>query len=374
MRGLRASTRSRMPDALHFSPPSPTDLEQLAAAGLEADTAGELSAGQVTLMHRQGWLKMLAPRAVGGAELPLPDVVRLEEAVSEADGSCGWVVTLCAGAGWFAGFLPERLAREILSTPGACLAGSGAPTGFADRDGDGWMVSGRWAHATGSQLATHFTFNAQLRERGLPLLDAQGQPRVQAFVVPAAQVRVETDSWHSIGMRATTSRAFAINGARAAGEQAFLIDAAHATAPGPLYRFPFAPLAYATLAACISGLAWRFVGLAEALVSRPVPHLGGANPASQAAWRTGEQALARSRAVFYAELDAAWARVARNERLDDASERRLNDTARALARTAREVVDTLYPHCGLRAADPREAINRAWRDLHTASQHALWLR
>jgi len=363
-----------MTDAAAFAPPSPADLELLAAHGGEADTAGELSVGQMTLMHRRGWLRMLAPRAVGGAELALPDAVRLEEAVSEADGSCGWVVTLCAGAGWFAGFLPEGLAREILATPGVCLAGSGAPTGFADRDGDGWLVNGQWAHATGSQLATHFTFNAQLRERGLPLLDAQGQPRVRAFVVPAEQVRVEADSWHSIGMRATTSRAFAINGVRVPGAQAFDIDAAHATAPGPLYRFAFAPLAYATLAACIAGLAWRFVGLAEALAARPLPHLGGPHAEAQAAWRTGEQALARSRASFYTELDAAWARVVRGEPMDEAAETRLNDTARSLARTAREVVDTIYPFCGLRAADPRSDINRAWRDLHTASQHSLWLR
>jgi len=363
-----------MSDAALFAPPSPADLELLAAHGAEADAAGALSVGQMALMHRRGWLKMLAPRAVGGGELALPDAVRLEEAVSEADGSCGWVVTLCAGAGWFAGFLPEGLAREILATPGVCLGGSGAPTGFADRDGDGWIVSGQWAHATGSQLATHFTFNAQLRERSLPLLDAQGQPRVRAFVVPAEQVRVETDSWHSVGMRSTTSRAFAIDHLRVAGEQAFDIDTAHATAPGPLYRFPFAPLAYATLAACIAGLAWRFIGLADALTARPMPHLGGPHAGAQGAHRAAEQGLARARAGFYAELDAAWARVARGEPLDEAAEHRLNRAARELARIAREAVDALYPFCGLRAADPRSDINRAWRDLHTASQHSLWLR
>ena len=39
---------------------------------------------------------MLAPQAVGGQELDLPDVVRREEALCEIDGSCGWVITLCA--------------------------------------------------------------------------------------------------------------------------------------------------------------------------------------------------------------------------------------------------------------------------------------
>ncbi len=32
-----------------------------------------------------------------------------------------------------------------------------------------------------------------------------------------------------------------------------------------------------------------------------------------------------------------------------------------------------YPLCGLTAADPRTALNRALRDLHTATQHAMLL-
>jgi hypothetical protein len=38
---------------------------------------------------------------------------------------------------------------------------------------------------------------------------------------------------------------------------------------------------------------------------------------------------------------------------------------------AREAVDGVYPLCGLTAADPRTALNRAWRDLNTATQDAV---
>jgi hypothetical protein len=44
-----------------------------------------------------------------------------------------------------------------------------------------------------------------------------------------------------------------------------------------------------------------------------------------------------------------------------------------LASTSREVVDELFPLCGLVAADPASAINRVWRNLHTACLHPLLL-
>jgi alkylation response protein AidB-like acyl-CoA dehydrogenase len=117
----------------------------------------------LTLIERRDWFRLLAPRALGGIEVALPQVVQLEEGIAEADGSCGWVVTLCAGAGWFAGFLPPALAREVVATPGMCLAGSGAATGVAQRTADGWRIDGRcWGHATGAPHASHFTCNAAL--------------------------------------------------------------------------------------------------------------------------------------------------------------------------------------------------------------------
>lgn len=354
--------------------PDAQTLAALQRGAAAADLAQQLTPEQVAAIHQSGWLRMLAPQTLGGLELPLPQAVRIEEAVSQADGSCGWVVTLCAGAAWFAGFLEPETSRRIFATPQACLAGSGAPTGFADQDGDGWLLNGHWSHASGSQIATHFTLNAQLRQGGLPLLDAQGKPQVRAFVVPADCVRVEAQSWQSIGLRASTSRAFSIDGVRATAAQVFDILPSAATQASPLYRFPFMSLALVTLAACVAGMARRSIALAEPLVTRPMPHLEGAHPQAVQAWREHQRALETVRADFYAQLDRGWEQVVRGEAMSAYSEQSLSDAATLLARTARNAVDAIYPYCGLRAADARSDINRVWRDLHTATQHSLWLR
>ncbi len=349
-------------------------MDVLSTTAAEADASALLHPSQVAVIRQNHWFTMLAPRELGGGELSLPDAVKLEERISLSDGSCGWVVTLCAGAGWFIGFLPGELGRRIMSTPNVCLAGSGAPTGFADRDGDHWRISGRWSHATGGYLASHFTFNSQLRDAGLPMLDGRGQPRVQAFVVPAAQVTVEPDTWHGVGLRASASSAFSVANIRVPPENAFEIGSTSGPARGPLYRFPFEPLAFVTLAACISGMARHFLELALPLVRREIPHLGKSSAAAFAQWSVDEQKLGNVRERFHEELDRAWRVVGQSSGLESGDQQRVNESARTLATTALQVVDALYPYCGLHAADRRSDINRVWRDIHTASQHALWLR
>ncbi|WP_075792522.1 acyl-CoA dehydrogenase [Massilia putida] len=361
-----------------LSPLAARDAARIARYAASADMDGWLHPVHQALIHRRGWLRMLAPRAVGGEERPLPDVVRLEEAIARVDGSVGWTVTLCAGAGWFAGFLPPHLARDILATPRACLAGSGAPTGHADREGDGWRIEGEWDYASGAPMATHFTFNAWLREDGQPLRGADGQPRMQAFVVPKDIVEI-VPRWRSIGLRATASHAYRIRGAWVHADHGFVIDPAAARARGPLYRFPFLPFAFVTLAANVAGMASHFVDLAAGCIARRRNRFGGRNeplieaPAVRAALDGACGRLDDVRTRFYALLDACWADVAAGSEVADAQAARMQALAQEWVAASRYAVDTLYPYCGLVAASADSDINRVWRDFHTASQHALLL-
>jgi alkylation response protein AidB-like acyl-CoA dehydrogenase len=354
----------------------PRDAERIRAAAAPADLARWLLPAQQALIHRRGWLRMLAPQAAGGAELALPAVVRLDEQIASIDGSMGWTVTLCAGAGWFAGFLPPELAREIVTTRRVCVAGSGAPTGYADVEGDGYRIDGRWDYASGAPMATHFTLNAILRENGQPLLDAAGAPRIRAFIVPARDVEI-VPSWRSIGLRASASHSYRISGKWVAAKHGFRIDAAHATAAGPLYRFPFMSLAFVTLAANLAGMAAHFLQLATPSIARRRHPLAGLAlldmPDVAQRIRGAADGLEAARTLFYRLLDRAWAQVAAGSVLDEGEAATLQSAALTLVAVARKVVDELYPYCGLYAASEVSDINRVWRDFHTATQHTLLL-
>jgi alkylation response protein AidB-like acyl-CoA dehydrogenase len=352
------------------------DAAVISEHAAQADADGWLLPEQQALIHERGWLRMLAPRAVGGFEMALPEVVRLEEAIARVDGSMGWTVTLCAGAGWFAGFLAPRIASEILATPNVCLAGSGAPTGYADREGEGWRIDGLWDYATGAPMATHFTFNAQLRENGQPLLSADGSPRILAFVVPAALVEI-VPRWRSIGLRATASQAYRVPGEWVHGDHGFVIDPARATEQGPLYRFPFLAFAFVTLAANVAGMAAHFVELAEECIARRRNRFAGNDeplievPAVRALLSETRGALDEVRGRFYALLDATWALAAAGDAVSEAQAAALTAVSMEWVKASRRAVDTLFPYCGLFAMREDAPINRVWRDFHTASQHAL---
>ncbi len=352
------------------------DARRIARHAPAADAARFLHPAQQALLHRRGWLTMLAPRSAGGAELPLPQVVRLEEAVAAIDGSMGWVLTLCAGAGWFAGFLEPGLARSIIGTPRACLGGSGAATGHADEEGDGYRLTGSWDYASGAPMATHFTLNARLRRAGQPLLDEDGQPRIRAFLVPAALVQL-VPSWNSLGMRASASHSYRIDGQWLGKEHGFAIDASAATAGGPLYRYPFYALAYVTLAANVAGMAGHFIALAEECMRHRRHARAGLPlldvPEVISMLQARKDAYSAARARFYAVLDDSWAQVADGAALDEHAMQAVQASSLDLVAACRAAVDGLYPYCGLYATREDSAINRVWRDFHTASQHALLL-
>ncbi|RYD84433.1 MAG: acyl-CoA dehydrogenase, partial [Sphingobacteriales bacterium] len=68
-----------------------------------AEQMGMLHPLQLALIYEQKWFMFLVPEAYSGLQLDLHKQVRLEESLAWANGSLGWVVTLCSGAGWFGG-------------------------------------------------------------------------------------------------------------------------------------------------------------------------------------------------------------------------------------------------------------------------------
>lgn len=60
-----------------------------------------------------------------------------------------------------------------------------------------------------------------------------------------------------------------------------------------------------------------------------------------------------------------------NGKIEEAVLKEVSRLSRELSHQSRNIVDTLYPYAGLEAAKKETELNRVWRDLHTASQHAL---
>jgi alkylation response protein AidB-like acyl-CoA dehydrogenase len=344
-------------------------VEVIRACAAEAEQLGKLHPAQLQLIYDQQWFNLLAPAVYGGLQTSLPQLVKTEEALSWADGSLGWVITLCCGAGWFGGFLEPDIARQIYSDPKACFAGSGAATGTATITGEGYTINGSWKYASGVHHATHITVNCNIMNGNEAVLNADSTPLILPFVLDRKNVKL-LSGWKYIGMIATGSDAYEVSGLYVDKSRCFKIDATAAVINAPLYRYPFLQLAEATLAANLSGMAVHFTDLCVPAFKNKATNIRRVNAGNievmNEALLHAKELLNQARAIFFEAVEASWNEPENAEMLKNVSY-----TSRVLAKIARECVDELYPYCGLTAASPDTEINRVWRDLHTASQHAL---
>ena len=136
------------------------------------------------------------------------------EALSHADGSTGWVLMaagLCIGTG--AAYIARDMARELFDHRLSVVAGHGAPLGRAEVDGDGFRLSGNWSYASGVLHAQYIHTGGIVHENGAPRIDpATGEPEFRVFVVPVGDATL-LENWDVLGLRATGSIDYAIDGA-----------------------------------------------------------------------------------------------------------------------------------------------------------------
>lgn len=361
-----------MSQVLHPSAFLPTHiLDTIREHAAEAEERQQLHEEQLKVIYAGGCFKMFVPTRHGGLGLTLPDVLRAEEALAWADGSTGWVVTLCSGAGWFVGFLDPDLAKQIFADEKVCLAGSGAPTGTAEIADGGFIINGEWKYASGSLQATMFTANCRITKDGLPLCDAQGKPQIKSFLFFRNEVSLQKN-WNGMGMIATASHSFVIKDLAVPSNRSFVIDGKHAVLTDPVYRYPFLQLAEATLAVNLAGMAQRFLDLAQVIFAERIAK--GQSPSKDITNvpELSQAALQASRNEFYAAVENSWLLCESGGEISDHLLERVSDTSYQLYLTSLSEVNKLYRYSGLKAADMREEINRVWRNLHTASQHSLF--
>ncbi|MGZ3756948.1 MAG: acyl-CoA dehydrogenase [Mucilaginibacter sp.] len=349
------------------------DVKIIRDTTAEAEHIGILHSDQLAVIYRENWFKLLVPSVYGGRQITLPDLVRLQEAISWTDGSTGWVVTLCSGAGWFGGFIPTQTAGEVFKHPQVCLAGSGAVGGTAEITEAGYIINGTWKYASGAHHATHITANCAITKNGEALKNAEGEPLVLPFIFDKADVDI-LPAWKYIGMVATGSDAFEIKNLLVSVDRQFEIDPAAAIVNETLYKYPFLQLAEATLAVNISGMAIHFMDQCELVFHQKIkqPRLTIEQKTFLMNELTQSKAeLDKQRTAFFKAVDQSWIAVQYSDTIPDTILDNVSSASRHLAHLSRKLVDNLYPLCGLIAASPDTEINRAWRDLHTASQHAL---
>ncbi len=329
-----------------------------------AEAEGKLTDPVIDAIRDGGLLRLWIPRSLGGEEMDVVSSLDFIETLSYGDPSAGWVV--------FAGGLiggttaaycgPECV--DALFAPGEPLpwvSGHGTRPGTAVPAGDGWTLSGSWSFGSGLLHATH-THN-------LAIVEGTGEARI--FVTPVSDAHLLRDSWDVLGLRATGSIDYTIDGAFVPHDWSHAAGQTSSERGGLLYNLGI--IGFVTLghAAWALGLGRRMldelIGLVEAKAGRAGAQ--AEDPAFLEGFQVAEARLRSARALVH----ETWGDVAASFAAGDEMTVRQQTLARLALVNAtfsvHEVAQFAYLAGGTAPLKNGTVIQKLFRDMHAGTQH-----
>jgi len=347
-------------------------LEPLLAAEMQSGRRQcRLPQAVVDALVDRGAFRLWIPQRYGGLELPLPDALRVYESVSRLDGAAGWAVMIGAGGGLFAAYLDPEAAGRLFSPRVAVVAGSGAPTGTAERVAGGYQASGRWRYASGAHYASVYTANCRVVERGEPVL-VEGVPLIRAMSFRPSDVDI-VETWDTTGLRATGSHDIVVRGAFVPASDTFSVFTDAPREPGLLYRLPFGTLTELPVSAVVLGIARHALAEFESLArAKPSPFGGGRLAAHT---RVAQAILAARLSIDAAAMrlsvlaQLAWSSAQSPGPIDATVVADCTTSCAMLVSRLVESIGALVPLAGMNALHREDPFSIAWNDLAAAAAH-----
>ncbi len=318
-----------------------------------------------------GFLRMLAPRTLGGEQVALEDALAVSEELGRQDGSVGWNLTFAFLSQLFGDYMAEPVARAIFGRHDAVVAGNFTPRGRARRVAGGYRLSGRWSFMSGCQDATWIVVAGLVFEGDEPLRGPDGAPTPQLFLFPAAAGTI-IDTWRTTGMRGTGSHDYAVADVLVPEAQSFPFQAffrGPPPRPGLGYRRPFLEIGPLFLAAVGLGVARDAVESFTTLAATKTP-AGTTTPLAQQP--TGHERLGRAEALLRAARGYLYATARAVGSAPHGTPPMIVPVRLAAAhaaQSANDAVNLLYQAAGGTSIYESSRLERCFRDINTLTHH-----
>ena len=335
----------------------------------EADRARRLTARAMAALHEQALFRLLLPAVYGGAEMTLPVLLPVVEAVARHDGSAAWCIAQGNGCASLSGFLEPALAQEIWGRdPNGVLAwGPGKAEARAVEGG--YSVTARTGFASGSHHATWLAAHCMVFEDdGSPRLDAGGVQENRTVLVPADTVAL-SDGWDAVGLRGTGSDGFACDGLFVPEERtvvrATMIDdrpvvsSLHGMPLMSVYAIGFAAVALGLA----RGLFDAFVALAQDKRPRGARFTLKENPAVHEEVARADAKIRGARAFLVEAAEAGAADLAAEGRMSVDTLMTIRLAGTHAIHEAKAAVDPLFDTAGTGAVMASSPFERRFRDI-----------
>ncbi len=343
----------------------------LAGRAAETEALRRLPDETMADVKANGLHRICQPRRFGGAELPLDEAARIIAALAQGCASASWVCTVFTDHSIIAGMFDPSAADDVWADdPDATISAGYLPSGSAERDGDGWRITGTWGFASGCDHADWLLL-------GSPLPTEDGGVAPSLCLAPRREVTID-DNWHVMGLAGTGSKNVVARDCAIPAHRALPLAAAAGGAEArgrtdapPLYRLPHVstvPFLFAanglgvaeSLLETVIGQMKRSSALGADIAGLPTMqmHVAEASAEIACARRSILGRCAEAMAAMRAGRSLTLAERARNRR----------DQAYA-GRLCRRAVERLFAAAGAKAIFADNAAQRKFRDMQAIGSH-----
>lgn len=330
----------------------------------------------VAAFEEAGFYRMLQPARFGGYEMRPDALFRVAMELARGCPSSAWCLCLVAVHNWEIGLLDPRAGEAIWSVDDRTrLSSSYAPFGKVEKVDGGFVVSGRWPWSSGCDHCQWVILG------GVAPSEVVGPPDSRAFIIPREAYEIE-DTWHVLGLKGTGSKDVVVEGAfvpehltHRFGLSFLGMDEGASAFPAPTYRYPFGVVFAHCLASVTVGMA---EGALESFIGQMVDRRGSYDGAKAMEDPLVRQRLAEADAIirglrlrFEAVFDALAKHVDAGSPIPVELRVRCKWDAQFMAREAMRAVELLFKAAGGRGVRQENPLQRFFRDVHTASNHAF---
>jgi alkylation response protein AidB-like acyl-CoA dehydrogenase len=343
------------------------DLFEVLDKAAAATPDGEpMLRSSVDALAEAGLMGLMVPKATGGQELPLADIVDVYEEVARADGSTGWCYFAAdLTAAFFGAYLPDEGVEVVFSDGIPVMAGQFAPNGTAAIDGDELVLTGDYQFGSGIAHASWAGAGV------LTTPDDGTDPAYLFACFPAEQADLR-GNWDVLGLRATASYDYAVRDVRVPPSRAFDFFAPVVHRGGPLYALGVLPLTAAGHAGWALGVTRRVLDELAAAAAGTT-RLGATSSLADSErflyeYGVLEGRFRAGRAWVREVLVDAEAEAARDGAVSEVTANLVREACRHVNQGGADIAREAYLLAGTRALRDGP-IQRGFRDLHAGSQH-----
>ncbi len=350
------------------------DIEAVCArAAAESDAieaARQLPPELARALAAAGFFNMFVPEKINGQQLAPAEALARIEYLARHDAASGWVCMIGATAALGAAYIDADIGGDMFAATERITCGIFAPNGRAVRDGDDYVVSGRWAWASGSANADYIGLGCMTLEHAE---DTPSGKKIRLLMVPREHV-IFHDTWHTMGLCGTSSGDVELDNVRVPVAHSYSIATDAPWAEGALYNMPYFALLAAGVAAVALGNARaaldEVVGLATAKKAQGHSRALAERSGVQAALAQAEAEWRAAQALFEKTVDEAW-QAAQHSAIEPELKADLRLASTHAVRSCAEVVRRVHDIAGGTSVYLDSSIQRRLRDAQTMTQHMI---